>query len=126
MATTKKQKIDPKQVKQFPPDAEMKAVAARKDLAIDEEITYQTVYKAVPKASLGAGAATKTFSQRALSSFRRSRFNLDLDLLASKTRMQGLQSNLSRRFLRTNPHGAAAADQRKDSITYQLSGAFEF
>ena len=52
MATTKKQKIDPKQVKQFLADAEKKALAARKNLAIDEETAYQTAYQAVLKASL--------------------------------------------------------------------------
>jgi uncharacterized protein (UPF0332 family) len=52
MATTKKQKIDPRQVKQFLADAEKKAVAARKNLAIDEETAYQTAYQAVLKASL--------------------------------------------------------------------------
>ncbi len=52
MATTKPQKVDPKQVKQFLVDAERKAVAARKNLAIDEETAYQTAYQAVLKASL--------------------------------------------------------------------------
>ena len=52
MTRTKKQKIDSKQVKQFLTDAEKKAVAARKNLAIDEETTYQTAYQAVLKASL--------------------------------------------------------------------------
>ena len=52
MATTKPQKVDPKQVKQFLADAEKKAVAARKNLAIDEETAYQTAYQAVLKASL--------------------------------------------------------------------------
>jgi uncharacterized protein (UPF0332 family) len=52
MATTKPQKIDPKQVKQFLADAEKKAVAARKNLVIDEETAYQTAYQAVLKASL--------------------------------------------------------------------------
>lgn len=52
MATTKKQKIDPRQVKQFLADAEKKAVAARKNLEIDEETAYQTAYQAVLKASL--------------------------------------------------------------------------
>ena len=52
MATTKKQKIDPRQVKQFLADAEKKAVAARRNLEIDEETAYQTAYQAVLKASL--------------------------------------------------------------------------
>ena len=52
MATTKPQKIVPKQVKEFLADAEKKAVAARKNLVIDEETAYQTAYQAVLKASL--------------------------------------------------------------------------
>jgi uncharacterized protein (UPF0332 family) len=52
MATTKPQKIEPRQVKQFLADAEKKAVAARKNLEIDEETAYQTAYQAVLKASL--------------------------------------------------------------------------
>ena len=52
MATTKPQKVDPKQVKQFLANAEKKAVAARKNLEIDEETAYQTAYQAVLKASL--------------------------------------------------------------------------
>lgn len=52
MATRKPQKVDPKQVKQFLADAEKKAVAARKNLEIDEETAYQTAYQAVLKASL--------------------------------------------------------------------------
>lgn len=52
MATTKPQKIDPKQVKQFLADAQKKTVAARKNLVIDEETAYQTAYQAVLKASL--------------------------------------------------------------------------
>lgn len=47
MATTKQQKIDPKQVKQFLADADKKSLAARKNLAIDEETAYQTAYQAV-------------------------------------------------------------------------------
>jgi len=39
-------------VKQFLADAEKKAVAARKNLVIDEETAYQTAYQAVLKASL--------------------------------------------------------------------------
>ncbi len=52
MTTTKPQKIDPQQVKQFLADAEKKAVVARKNLAIDGETAYQTAYQAVLKASL--------------------------------------------------------------------------
>lgn len=52
MATTKPQKIDPKQVKQFLSDAAKKAAAARKNLVIDEETAYQTAYQAILKASL--------------------------------------------------------------------------
>ncbi len=49
---TKPQKLDPKQVKQFLADAHKKAVAARKNLAIDEETAYQTAYQAMLKGSL--------------------------------------------------------------------------
>jgi uncharacterized protein (UPF0332 family) len=52
MTTTKPQKIDPKQVRQFLVDAQKKAVAARKNLIIDEETAYQTAYQAMLKASL--------------------------------------------------------------------------
>ena len=52
MATTKPQRINRKQVKQFLDDAARKAAAARKNLAIDEEIAYQTAYQAMLKASL--------------------------------------------------------------------------
>jgi uncharacterized protein (UPF0332 family) len=52
MATTRTQKVDPGQVKQFLADAGKKAQAARKNLAIDEETAYQTAYQAVLKASL--------------------------------------------------------------------------
>lgn len=52
MSDAKKQKIDPRQIEQFLVDAEKKAVAARKNLAIDEETAYQTAYQAVLKASL--------------------------------------------------------------------------
>lgn len=52
MATTKPQKVDSKQVKQFLADAQKKAAAARKNLEIDEETAYQTAYQAVLKASL--------------------------------------------------------------------------
>jgi len=52
MTTTRAQKIDPKQVRQFLADAGKKAVAARKNLPIDEETAYQTAYQAMLKASL--------------------------------------------------------------------------
>jgi uncharacterized protein (UPF0332 family) len=52
MTTTKPQKIDPKQVRQFLADAARKAGAARKNLAIDEETAYQAAYQAMLKASL--------------------------------------------------------------------------
>jgi uncharacterized protein (UPF0332 family) len=52
MTTTKPQKIDPKQVRQFLADAQKKTVVARKNLAIDEETAYQTAYQAMLKASL--------------------------------------------------------------------------
>jgi uncharacterized protein (UPF0332 family) len=52
MTTTKPQKIDPKQVRQFLADAQKKIVAARKNLVIDEETAYQTAYQAMLKASL--------------------------------------------------------------------------
>ena len=52
MDKTKPQKVDPKQVRQFLADANRKAVAARKNLAIDEETAYQTAYQAMLKASL--------------------------------------------------------------------------
>jgi hypothetical protein len=50
--TTKPQQIDPKQVRQFLADAKKKAVAARKNLVIDEETAYQIAYQAMLKASL--------------------------------------------------------------------------
>jgi uncharacterized protein (UPF0332 family) len=54
MATkpTKPQPVNPNQVRQFLADARKKAVAARKNLAIDEETAYQTAYEAILKASL--------------------------------------------------------------------------
>lgn len=52
MTTTKPQKIDPKQVRQFLADANKKSAVARKNLAIDEETAYQTAYQAMLKASL--------------------------------------------------------------------------
>ena len=50
--STKPQKVNPKQVKQFLADAQKKAVAARKNLAIDQETAYQTAYQAMIKGSL--------------------------------------------------------------------------
>jgi uncharacterized protein (UPF0332 family) len=50
--TTKPQRIDPRQVKQFLADAARKTIAARKNLAIDGETAYQTAYQAMLKASL--------------------------------------------------------------------------
>jgi len=50
--TTKPQRIDPGQVKLFLPDAQKKAVAARRNLTIDEETAYQIAYQAMLKASL--------------------------------------------------------------------------
>jgi uncharacterized protein (UPF0332 family) len=52
MATTKPQKIDPKQVRRFLADAHKKAAAARKNLKIDEETAYQVAYQAMLKASI--------------------------------------------------------------------------
>ena len=52
MTTTRPQKIDIKQVRLFLSDAQKKAMAARKNLEIDEETAYQTAYQAMPKASL--------------------------------------------------------------------------
>jgi len=49
MATTKPQPIDPKQVKQFLADAKKKCVAARKNLAIDEETAYQLLIRPCSK-----------------------------------------------------------------------------
>jgi uncharacterized protein (UPF0332 family) len=52
MATSKPQPVNPQQVKQFLADARKKAVAARKNLNIDEETAHQTAYEAILKASL--------------------------------------------------------------------------
>ena len=52
MKNTKPQKTGPKQVRQFLVDAGKKAVAARRNLAIDQETAYQTAYQAMLKASL--------------------------------------------------------------------------
>ena len=49
---TRPQKIDIKQVRQFLADARKKAVAARKNLLIDEETAYQTAYQAMLKGCL--------------------------------------------------------------------------
>lgn len=50
--TTKPQRVDPKQVQLFLADAKKKAVAARKNLTIDEESAYQIAYQGMLKASL--------------------------------------------------------------------------
>jgi len=50
--TTKSQRIDPKQVRQFLADSHKKAAAARKNLVIDEETAYQAAYQAMLKGSL--------------------------------------------------------------------------
>jgi uncharacterized protein (UPF0332 family) len=52
MAPTKPQPVNPDQVRQFLADARKKAVAARKNLAIDEETAHQTAYEAILKTSL--------------------------------------------------------------------------
>jgi uncharacterized protein (UPF0332 family) len=52
MATSKPQPVNPNQVRQFLADARKKAVAARKNLAIDEETAHQIAYEAILKASL--------------------------------------------------------------------------
>ena len=52
MIKTKPQNVDPKQVKLFLADAQKKAAAARKNLAIDEEAAYQIAYQAMLKGSL--------------------------------------------------------------------------
>jgi hypothetical protein len=64
MTTTKPQKIDPKQVRQFLADAQKKIVAARKNLVIDEETAYQTAYQAMLKASLASDAEPRPASAR--------------------------------------------------------------
>lgn len=48
----KPQPVNPNQVRQFLADAHKKAVAARKNLAIDEETAHQTAYETILKASL--------------------------------------------------------------------------
>ena len=52
MATTRPQPVNPQQVEQFLADARKKAVAAKKNLSIDEETAHQTAYEAILKASL--------------------------------------------------------------------------
>src|SRR5277367_3513403 len=52
MNKTKPQRIDPKQVKQFLADAQKRAVAARKNIAIDAEAAYELAYEAMIKGSL--------------------------------------------------------------------------
>lgn len=52
MNKIKPQRADPKQVKQFFTDAQKRAVAARKNLAIDPETAHQIAYEAMVKASL--------------------------------------------------------------------------
>jgi uncharacterized protein (UPF0332 family) len=52
MATTRPQPVNPQQVEQFLADARKKAVAAKKNLSIDEETAHQTAYEVILKASL--------------------------------------------------------------------------
>jgi uncharacterized protein (UPF0332 family) len=52
MNKTKPQRTDPKLIKQFFADAQKRAVAARKNLAIEPETAYQIAYEAMIKASL--------------------------------------------------------------------------
>jgi len=52
MNKTKPQRTDPKQIKQFFADAQKRAVAARKNLAIAPETAYQIAYEAMIEASL--------------------------------------------------------------------------
>lgn len=52
MNRTKPQRTDPKLIKQFFADAQKRAVAARKNLAIEPETGYQIAYEAMIKASL--------------------------------------------------------------------------
>ena len=73
---TKPQHVDPKQVKLFLADARKKAVAARKNLAIDEETAYQAMLKGSlalmlshgqrPRVQLGHHVAIIEFAQRHL------------------------------------------------------------
>ena len=52
MNKTKPQQISAKQVQQFIADARKRAVAARKNLAIDAETAYEIAYEAMIKGSL--------------------------------------------------------------------------
>ena len=52
MKTTRPQSVNRKQVEQFLASAPNKAVAARKNLAIDAEAAYQIAYEAMLKGSL--------------------------------------------------------------------------
>ena len=61
MNKTKPQRTDPKLIKQFFADAQKRAVAARKNLAIEPETAYQIAYEAMIKASL---ALTLSHGQR--------------------------------------------------------------
>jgi uncharacterized protein (UPF0332 family) len=52
MNKTKPQRVNPSQVKQFLADARKRALAAKKNLAIDAETAYQIAYEAMIKGSL--------------------------------------------------------------------------
>lgn len=52
MNKTKAQRINPKQVKRFFSNAQKRAAAARKNLAIDAETAYEIAYEAMIKGSL--------------------------------------------------------------------------
>jgi uncharacterized protein (UPF0332 family) len=52
MSKTKPQRINAQQVKQFLADAQKRAAAARKNLAIDAETAYEIAYEAMIKGSL--------------------------------------------------------------------------
>jgi len=52
MNKTKPQQINAKQVRQFLADAQKRALAARKNLAIDAEMAYEIAYEAMIKGSL--------------------------------------------------------------------------
>ena len=52
MSKTKPQQINASQVKQFLADARKRALAAKKNLAIDGETAYQIAYEAMIKGSL--------------------------------------------------------------------------
>lgn len=53
MKKLKQQRIDVRQIKQFLAGAVKKLTAAKRILAIDEEVSYQLAYEAMLKASLG-------------------------------------------------------------------------